>query len=229
MNKTSKIVSIILVIVAIIIIVSISQSGKNTKFTTNSDKESVSTSSYISVPVSETKKVSSSLSQYQNSELGFSLKYPNNWEKEEGNAGVNFVLSIDKTQTSTVASVNISVQVMPSNCAFPPVTTIKDKSTLKVGENNFNMISMSNTVKGLNYFNRMYSLQKDKICYMFSFASITYDPSTKGLTGSNITVAQNNNKAIVTDADSAFTEMVKSFTFIVGPQGEDETKASPKR
>ena len=60
---------------------------------------------------------------------------------------------------------------------------------------------------------------------MFTFSSITKDPASVGLKGSNITQAQNNNKAIVTSADAAFTEMVKTFAFVVGPQGIDETKA----
>jgi hypothetical protein len=96
---------------------------------------------------------------------------------------------------------------------------------MKVGDKTFDMISMSNTVKGINYFNRMYSLQKGDVCYMFSFASITQATSSKNLTGSNATQAQNNNKAITATADAAFTDMVKSFQFVTGPQGVDETKA----
>ena len=88
---------------------------------------------------------------------------------------------------------------------------------------------MSNTVQGRGYFNRMYSLQKGDVCYMFSFASITLAASSKNLTGSNATQAQNNNKAIINTADGAFTAMVKSFAFITTPAGTDETTASPKK
>ena len=45
------------------------------------------------------------------------------------------------------------------------------------------MISMSNTVQGRNYFNRMYTLQKDSVCYYFTFSSITSSPTSKGYTG----------------------------------------------
>lgn len=229
MNKTSKIITGVLVLVAIIIIASISMSGKSTTVSTDvigvvNDGNSSTTQQVV---VSETKKVSGSLSEYQNAELGFALKYPTDWEKEEGNAGVNLILPIDKSQTSTVGTLAIAVQVFSGSCIFPPVTTIKDRSTVKFGDNKFNMISMSNTVQGRVYFNRMYSLQKGDICYMFSFSSVVSSPASKGLTGSPATVAQNNNKAIVTAADSAFTDVVKSFTFITGPQGQDETQVAP--
>jgi hypothetical protein len=59
---------------------------------------------------------------------------------------------------------------------------------------------------------------------MFSFASITLSPASKKLTGSNITQAENNNKALIATADTAFTTMVKSFVFVTGPQGIDESK-----
>ena len=232
MNKTSKIITALLVVVAIVIIASISMSkGSNpgttgTPATTGTDTTVATTTP---VAVSETKKLSGSLSQYQNDELGFALKYPNDWEREEGNAGVIFLIPVDQSQTSTVSTLTASVQVFSGTCAFPPVTTIKDRSTVKVGTNSLNMISMSNTVQGRVYFNRMYCLQKDKTYYMFSFASVAANPTTKGLTGSNVTVAQNNNKAIVNTADAAFTDMVKSFSFVASAQGQDETQASPKK
>lgn len=177
------------------------------------------------VAVSETTKVSSSFSEYQNAELGFSVKYPSVWEREEGNAGVTMVIPIDKTQVSTVATLQTSIQVLSGKCAFPPVTTVKDRGTVKVGSNTFDMISISNTVQGRNYWDRMYSLQSGDVCYIFHFASITLAPSSKGLTGSNATQATNNNKAIVNSADADFTNMVKSFAFITTPAGVDETKA----
>lgn len=64
---------------------------------------------------------------------------------------------------------------------------------------------------------------------MFTFSSITLDPASKNLTGSNITQAQNNNKAIVTSSDVAFTDMVKSFGFVATAQGIDETKVPVKK
>lgn len=190
----------------------------------NDDKNATSTAS---VPVSETTKISRTVSEYSNAELGFSVKYPSGWQAEEGNAGVTFVIPVEKTPISTIGTLQSAVQVITGTCAFPPVTTVKDRTTLKVGEKTFNTISMSNTVQGRNYFNRMYSLQKGEICYMFSFASITLAPASKNLTGGEATQATNNNKAIVNSADESFIEMVKSFAYVTGPAGTDETKAAP--
>jgi hypothetical protein len=180
----------------------------------------------IPVAVSETTKVSGSLSSYENAELGFSVKYNSAWEEEETNSGVNFIIPIDKSQVSTVATLQAIIQVLSGTCAFPPVTTIKDRGTIKVGNDPLNMISMSNTVQGRGYFNRMYSLQHGNICYMFSFASITQASSSKGLTGSDATQAENNNKAMVNTADGDFTDMVKSFAYATTPQGTDESKVA---
>jgi hypothetical protein len=179
------------------------------------------------VAVSETTKVSGSLSEYQNAELGFSVKYPSTWEKEEANAGVNFVIPVDQTQVSTVATLQANIQAFSGTCAFPPVTTIQSRDTIKVGTNTFNMITMNNTVQSRTYFNRMYSLQQGNVCYIFSFASIAVSPSSKGLTGSNAIQAQNNNKAITTTADSDFTTMVKSFAVVTTPAGQDESTVAP--
>ena len=154
---------------------------------------------------------------------------PTVWEKAEADLGVSFIIPIDKAQVSTVAKLQSDINVFSGKCSFPPVTTIKDRGTIKVGDSTLNTISMSNMVQGRNYFNRMYSLQKEGVCYMFSFSSITLDPASKGLTGSNMTQAQNNNKAIVNSTDAAFTDMVKSFAFVTGPQGKDETTVSPAR
>ena len=228
MNKKSKIISAVLILVAIVVIIIIARSGGSS--TTDSNTTSGSITEENGTPiVSETTKLSGNLSEYHNAELGFALKYPNEWEKEEGNAGVTFIIPIDANQVSSVATLQGAVQVISGTCAFPPVTTIKDRSAVKLGGNTFNMISMSNTVQGRSYFNRMYSLQQGDVCYMFSFASISLNPTTKGLTGSNLTQAQNNNKAMVNTADSAFTDMVKTFAFVAGPQGQDETTVSPKK
>jgi len=177
----------------------------------------------------ETTKVSSDMSEYKNDELGFSVKYPTAWEREDSNAGVTFVIPIDPKQVSTVATLQANIQVLAGTCAFPPVTSIKDRGTITVGSNTLNTISMANTVKGYDYFDRMYSLQKGKVCYMFHFTSVTQPTSIKNLTGSQATQAANNNKAIVNSADAQFTAMVKSFAFVVLPAGEDETQAAPAK
>jgi hypothetical protein len=222
----SALIVIIIVILAIILL-----KGSSTPGTTPTTEQTPVVSPNepsSSAPVSETTKVSSQLSEYSNAELGFSVKYPAAWEKAAGDAGVSFVMPIDKNQVSTVAKLQADINVI-SKCAFPPVTTVKDRSTLKVGSLSFPAISMSNTVQGRTYFTRMYSLQQEGICYMFAFSSITLDPTSKGLTGSNVTQAQNNNKAIVAAADTAFTDMVKSFALVTPAQGIDETKAPVKK
>ncbi|MDE2040849.1 MAG: hypothetical protein KGI59_00455 [Patescibacteria group bacterium] len=178
------------------------------------------------VPVVET-NTSGKTTQYQNAELGFSVNYPSAWEADNQNTGVTFVMPIDQSQVSTVATLQAAVDVAYGKCAFPPVTTVNDRQTVTAGGNTFNMISMSNNVQGRSYFNRMYSLQHGSICYLFTFTSVALAPESKNLTGSNLTQAQNNNKAIVSTADSDFTNMVKSFTFVQGPAGEDETQAAP--
>lgn len=221
---------IVALVVVIVVIIGIIWLGGSTRTGSDSPKGSnkgvvSSTTPSVSAPVSETTKVSSQTSEYQNAELGFSVKYPTVWERAQLDSGVSFIMPIDKSQTSTVAKLQADISISGGKCAFPPVTTVKDRGTITIGTQTLNMISMSNTVQGRGYFNRMYSLQKDAVCYMFIFSSITLDPATKNLTGSNLTQAQNNNKAIVTSADTAFTEMVKSFSFIVAPKGIDETKA----
>ncbi len=179
------------------------------------------------VPVIENSKVSSRTSKFENAELGFALTYPSVWQAENTDRGVRFVMTIDQNQVSTMAKLQAEVNVYPSKCAFPAVVTIKDRGTLSVSGLNANMISMSNTVQGREYFDRMYSLQKDSICYMFSFSSIALSPESKKLTGSNIIQAQNNNKALISTADTEFTNMVKSFTFLQSKTGQDETKVAP--
>ncbi len=174
-------------------------------------------------------KVSGDKTEYKNDELGFSVKYPSAWERADSNAGVTFLIPIDPKQVSTVATLQANIQVTAGTCAFPPVTTVKDRGTLAVGSNTLNTISMANTVKGYDYFDRMYSLQSGKICYMFHFNSVTQPTSVKNLTGSQATQAQNNNKAIVNSADAEFTAMVKTFAFVTLPAGIDETKAAPAK
>ncbi len=215
--RNSKRIGILVAIV--VVIAAVIWFGRDSKSSSGKDRDTSS-----APPVSETTKVSSTLSAYQNAELGFAVKYPSAWQIEDANSGVTFVIPIDKTQVSSIGSLQVNIQTVSGTCVFPPVTTVKDRATIKVGDLSFNTISMTNTVQGRVYFNRMYSLQKAEICYMFSFAAITLSPSSKQLTGSNLTQAENNNKAIVDSADAAFTNMVKSFSFVTGPQGIDETK-----
>ena len=233
MNK--KTTSIVIVIIAVIVIVGIIVWGGSSSGTDQSPTPgvqsplSVASSSTEPIAVSQTTKVSGSSLLYENAELGFSVQYPSSWEKYETNTGVQFVMPIDQTQVSTVAKLESDIAVSGGKCAFPPVTTVQDRGTLSVGASTLDMISMSNTVQGRDYWNRMYSLQNGDTCYLFTFSYISLDPASKGLTGSNVTQAQNNNKAIESTSDAAFTAMVKSFAFVSTPAGESETQAAPAK
>ena len=219
-------ITIVVVIVLIIVGILVFGGSKGAK-TPTTEELTATTTPTASVAVSETTKVSSKVSAYENDELGFSVKYPTSWEKSETSNGISFIMPIDQAQVSTVAKLQADIAVSSGKCSFPPVTTVKDRGTMALGADTLNMISMSNTVQGRNYFNRMYSLEKNGVCYIFAFSSITQNPSVKNLTGSNLTQAQNNNKAIINTADGAFVDMVKTFAFVTGPSGKDETQVVP--
>ncbi|MFA6554739.1 MAG: hypothetical protein WCS89_04530 [Candidatus Paceibacterota bacterium] len=227
MKKSSLVTLVVLIVVIVgIIWFGRSSSTPSTSDTSTNPAGEVSGNNVV-VPVTETTKVSAKTSKYENAELGFAVNYPTAWEASDTNTGVTFIMPIDSTQVSTVNRLQADISIVSAKCAFPPVTTIKDRGTIKVAGITVNMISMSNTVQGRSYFNRMYSLQQGSICYSFSFASVALSPESKGLTGSNITQAQNNNKAITATADTEFTNMVKSFVFVQGPAGQDESKVAP--
>ncbi len=230
MNKSSRnIVITIVVIIVVILVIWLATKGSSAPATTDNNTPAQNEPSTPQVPVSQTTKVSGSLSKYENAELGFAVQYPNAWQKADNATGVQFVIPIDQDQVSTVNRLEVDVNVTPGKCSFPPVTTVDSRGTLTVGASTLNTISISNTVQGRQYFNRMYSLEKGSICYFFSFAYVALSPDTKGLTGSNLTQAQNNNKAIKATADAAFTAMVKTLTFVTPPVGQDETTAAPKK
>jgi hypothetical protein len=225
--KKSIIIIIVLVILGIVVWYLGGNKSGAPSMTGTSTTQSQDTT--VSTPVSETVKVNDKLSEFKNEELGFSVKYPSAWEKTAGDSSVTFTIPTGKPDTNTIGKLESRIQVVPGKCAFPPVTTIKDRDTLKNGDLSFSMISMTNSVQGRNYFDRMYSLQKDSICYMFSFSSITLSPTSKGYKGSEATQMSNNNKAIVDAADASFTTMVKSFAYVVGPAGQDETEVVPTK
>jgi hypothetical protein len=227
--KKSTLWALVIVVIVIIGIVWYGRGSSNKAPVTENPTNLTNASTTVTAPVSvtETTKVSSKTSKYENAELGFAVNYPTAWEADNTNSGVTFIIPIDSTQVSTVAKLQADVNVTSGKCAFPPVTTVKDRAIIKIGDSSVNTISMSNTVQGRAYFNRMYSLQKANICYMFTFSSIALSPESKGMTGSNITQAQNNNKAIVNTTDADFSTMVKSFVFVQGAAGQDETKIAP--
>ena len=233
MKKSSASLIVIGAIIVIAIIVLVSRSSSLSRNTSGQDNQSNSSagnsSQTVAAPVTENTKVSNKTSQYKNAELGFSVDYPTAWEADSNDSGVTFVIPVDQTQVSTIATLQGIVKVNSGKCAFPPVTSVKDRGTISVGDKTLNTISMSNNVQGRSYFYRMYSLDNGGVCYMFTYSSIALSPSVKGLTGSNLTQAQNNNKAITNTADADIATVVKSFAFVTGPQGQDESTAAPTR
>jgi len=226
MSKNSK--NIVILVVVIVIVVAIIWFGGHSSAPSSGVQNPLGQAagnSAAPLPVSETTKVSGQASLYENAELGFSVKYPTSWEKDQTDTGVQFIMPIDQSQVSTVAKLEADVTVSSGKCAFPPVTTVDDRGTIAVGNMTFNMIAMSNSVQGRSYTNRMYSYEHNGSCYLFAFSYIALSPDSKGLTGSDLTQAQNNNKAILKTSDDAFTVMVKSFALVAPPAGKDETQA----
>jgi hypothetical protein len=228
MNKNIRNILVGVIVIAVVIVGIVWYGGRSPEspsVAVLNPLAQVTGSTTAALPVSETTKVSGSLSKYQNAELGFTVQYPSTWEKEETNTGVQFILPIDPTQVSTAAKLEVDINVAGGKCAFPPVTTVTERKTVTINTLPFNMISMSNSVQGRSYFNRMYSLDNGGVCYMFSLAYIALSPESKNLTGSNLTQAQNNNKALLNTADADFTAMIKTFAFVAPPKGQDETQA----
>jgi hypothetical protein len=187
-------------------------------------------SSTESVPTSQTTLVSTKISEYVNGELGFSVKYPTVWEIGESPANVTFIIPKgDGKEKNTIGNLEAKIDVVSAKCAFPPVTTVSERDTVMVGDLPFNMISIANTIQGRNYFSRLFSLQKGSICYYFTFSSIALSPSSQGIPAADAQKVGATNKSIIDAADTQFKDMVKSFKFVEGPEGQDETQVSPKK
>ena len=95
-------VTIVIVVIIIIIGILVFGHSSNNPFTPNptsdigtGNPESTTTPS-IPVASSVTTQVSSKISTYKNDELGFSVNYPNAWEKSEVSNGVSFIMPIDR-------------------------------------------------------------------------------------------------------------------------------------
>jgi len=221
---------IIVIVLAIIGLVVWKITGSSKPVAPANTDKGQTTVDTVSIPASQTVKVSDKLSEYKNEELGFSVKYPTTWEKIESPSNVVFIANyLDDKEKNTIGKLESKIDIVSGTCGFPPTTSIKERSSLKVKDLTFSMISMLNTVQGRNYFNRMYTLQKDSICYYFTFSSISLSPSSKGYTGANGQKVSARNVTLVDSADSQFKDMIKTFSFVVAPVGIDETKISPKK
>ena len=155
-------VAIIVVIAVIVIIIHAYQNYESGPSGGNSANLGSANSSASVSPV-ENSKLSSSMSQFKNEELGFSVSYPTDWQTESAPAGVTFIIP-DQFPQTTIGTLDASIQVLSGNCAFPPVVTIKDKGTMNVGGLTLDTVSMQNSVDGRNYFDQLYSLQKGNVC-----------------------------------------------------------------
>ncbi|HEY9583778.1 MAG TPA: hypothetical protein VJI66_02340 [Candidatus Paceibacterota bacterium] len=183
-----------------------------------------------SVPVTQTVVVSNKISEYKNDELGFSVKYPTAWGRGDAPSSVTFLIPTPTNKVkNTIGNLQAKIDVVSGKCSFPPVTTVSERNTMVEGNLTFNMISIANTVQGRSYFNRIYTLQKDSICYYFTFTAVTLSPASKGFVGADIQKVGAENKTLVDTADAQFKDMVKSFKFVVGPAGKDETQVVPKK
>lgn len=217
---------VVLIIIAGVVIFGFAGSNSSSVDSNSKDK----TDNTPPVPTSQTVSVSTKLSEYKNDELGFSVKYPTAWEKLEAPSNLTLVVPVSSTkEKNSIGKLEVKVDIVSGKCAFPPVTTVKERSTLTVGDSTLNMISISNTIQGRNYFDRMYSLQKNSICYLFTYSSIVLTPTSKGFKGDDVKLVSTNNTKLVDEADTQFKDMVTTFKFVTGPAGTDETKASPKK
>ncbi len=161
--------------------------------------------------VASTTKVSSTLTKYENDELGFTVTYPNAWSLVDEAAGPSFIIparAAGETSASPFASIEASIGFKGGTC------TIKG-STVKVGALSFVATTSTQVAKGKTNFKHVYSLSQDGVCYLF-----TLDSSVD----SSIASAH---QPIITAADQSFTDMIKSFAPVVGPAGDSET-AHPK-
>lgn len=202
----------------------------NSSTTTNTDSSKNDDNTTVSVPSKETIKISDKISEYKNNELGFSVKYPTLWSVEESTNGVSFFVPTDKSaEKNTVRNLKADVNVISGKCSFPAVTTVRERDTVKVDNLTFNMISIANTVQGTNYFNRIYTLQNNSICYVFTLTSVTSSPTGKGYSATDTQKIGVTNKTLVDTADTEFKDMIKTFKYITGPEGQDETKIAPKK
>ena len=224
--KKQSIVWTVVVIVLIAIIIIIVRAYQSYEMGPGGSSGISEASSSLSVSPVVQSQLSSSLSQFKNEELGFSVNYPSNWQTESAPAGVTFIIP-DQFPQTTIGTLDASVQVLSGNCAFPPVVTIKDQGTLNVGDLAFNTVSMQNSVEGRNYFDQLYSLQKGNVCYMFTFVSVTINPTTKGFSTSDVSKINANSQSHINDANAAFKAVVQSFAFVAPPVGEPETSYHP--
>ena len=62
---------------------------------------------------------------------------------------------------------------------------------------------------------------------MFTFESVTQNPTTKGFSTSDVAKINANSQSHIDDANAAFKAVVSSFAFVTPPVGQPETSYHP--
>ena len=217
MKKSNIIVIVVIIIVLIGIFAWSKHSSTPSGLTPAAETAALSgnTAPTVSAPVTENSTVSNTLSKYENDELGFSVQYPTAWAVTENPVGPTFTIPLTSRAT-TINTLQASVYTASGKCAFPQIasSSIKENTTVNAGGFTFNTISAQASAKGLNYWNRMYTLQQgtaaNPLCYVFSFSAISKSINSV-------------NQPVITAAEDAFSAMVKTFAIVTGPAGDSET------
>lgn len=215
MKKTN-----IIIVVVIVIIIGFLTLGHRASAPVAALPANSNTAPTVSVPVTESTAVSSTITKYQNDELGFSVQYPTAWSVVDNSTGPVFTIPVPVTPATGISTLQSMIYTAPGACTFPPVSpsSIKENTTVKTNSFTFKVISVATTTKGLNYFNRMYTLEQGTtahpFCYLFAFSAVS--AGTKNAA----TIA--NNQTLIQAADTAFTTMVKSFSLVTSANGDSE-------
>jgi hypothetical protein len=191
-------------VIIIIIIIALITWGHKRSSPTDTTLQNLA--SELPSTVASTTKVSSTLTKYENDELGFTVTYPNAWSLVDEPAGPSFIVparAAGETSTGPFASIEAGISFTGGNC------TLKGSST-KINGLSFVATSSTQTSHGKKNFKHVYALSQDSVCYVFSLDSAV---------DSSIASAH---QPIISAADDSFIEMVKSFAPVVGPSGDSE-------
>jgi hypothetical protein len=229
MKKQNIIVGIIIIVIIVIIAIvamrggssPAAQSGTTGVYIAPPTGPNSTATTTTPIPATEIATSSNGLSQYVNNELGFSVNYPTAWTIANNSNGPIFTIPTTGKSQNSITILQAGIYYSPGVCAFPPVatSTIQKQSVVTVGSLSFNMLSVVNSAAGMNYNDRMYTLQQsnasNKSCLIFSFGAVAKTSSSSVVTADN--------SSIVTAADTAFTALVKSFAFVTGAAGQSES------
>jgi hypothetical protein len=200
--KKNTIIGIVVVIIIVLVGIIALKRG-----TPSPEAQLQTLATELPATISETTKVSSTLTKYENDELGFTVTYPNTWALSDSPSGPSFIIpakAAGETSGSPFASIEASIGFAGGACSA--------KGTpLKVGSLSFMTTSTTETIKAQSHMKHVYALAQDGVCYLFTLESAT----ASSIAGAHA--------PIITSADQAFTDMVKSFAPVVSAAGDSET------